>query len=387
MICLTVIARNEARCIARCLDSAAPFVDKMVVVDTGSTDATARIARGCGAQMATYPWNDDFAAARNFALSQSDADWHLVLDADEWIETGGACLRDAAAGPKFVGQVNVRSSFDDAGTVRYAGNWISRFMPRGVSYRGRVHEQVVHELPVRRLPLLVGHDGYRSAQRAAKGDRNARLLQLALQERPQEAYLVYQSGKESELAGDYAAALDAYERARALLCWPVVRSPSSEGSTANPSAHEVARIQARHPWLHDLAVRSVYCLRRTRRFDEARTGCDADQAFWRHSPDYHFALGDLLLDHAIADPGRAGELLPRIEACWRHCLDLGEAPQLEGAVQGRGSFLAAHNLAVMYRLLGKEREAAQMDARAKKPGNGIENRRSIPDTVGIEGLA
>ena len=88
-LALVVIARNEAGCIRNCLESAAPHVDSMIVLDTGSTDETASIAAACGAQVHHYTWQDDFAAARNAALELSPARWNLILDADEAI-SGGA---------------------------------------------------------------------------------------------------------------------------------------------------------------------------------------------------------------------------------------------------------------------------------------------------------
>jgi len=78
-----MIARDEARCIERCLDSVRAHVDAMLVLDTGSRDATPEIARRAGARVAHFGWCDDFAAARNAALRAADADWALVLDADE----------------------------------------------------------------------------------------------------------------------------------------------------------------------------------------------------------------------------------------------------------------------------------------------------------------
>jgi len=75
------------------------------------------------------------------------------------------------------------------------------------------------------------------------------------------------------------------------------------------------------------------------------------------SPDFFFALGDLLLDLAADEPARAEELLPLIEQAWRQCLALGERPEQTGAVAGRGSHLAAHNLALVLDMTGREAEA------------------------------
>jgi len=80
-------------------------------------------------------------------------------------------------------------------------------------------------------------------------------------------------------------------------------------------------------------------------------------AAWSHSPDFFFALGDLLLDWATEEPARAGELLPMIESAWLRCLEIGERPDLEGSVAGRGSSLAARNLAVLYEGTGRAIEA------------------------------
>ena len=57
----------------------------MIVVDTGSTDATRDIAEVFGAKVFDYEWHDDFAAARNLSLEKASGDWILVMDADEVI--------------------------------------------------------------------------------------------------------------------------------------------------------------------------------------------------------------------------------------------------------------------------------------------------------------
>lgn len=80
---LCMIVKDEASRLPNCLASVQQVVDEMVVVDTGSTDQTAEIARNWGAQVYTFPWTGDFAAARNYSLQQARGEWILVLDADE----------------------------------------------------------------------------------------------------------------------------------------------------------------------------------------------------------------------------------------------------------------------------------------------------------------
>ena len=82
--------------------------------------------------------------------------------------------------------------------------------------------------------------------------------------------------------------------------------------------------------------------------DEAIILAEQSMDAWQESPDFFFALGTLFLDKAQLEPEQAlAQWLPRAEAAWQRCLDIGERPMLTGAVAGRGSHLAAHNLAVV----------------------------------------
>ena len=87
---LSMIVRNAARDLPRCLGSMRGVVEEMVLADTGSTDDTIAIAKGAGAHVVSMPWENDFAKARNLALaelrSRSNAEWVLTLDADEMLD-------------------------------------------------------------------------------------------------------------------------------------------------------------------------------------------------------------------------------------------------------------------------------------------------------------
>lgn len=315
-----LIARNEARCIRRCLESVAPWVDKIVVLDTGSTDQTPALARAAGAEVHHLAWPDDFAKARNHALDLAAADWNLVLDADEWLTSGGEALREWTKGPQRLGRVAVHSSFDDNGTEREDVSWITRLLPRGVRFEGRVHEQAVSPLPRVVLDLHLGHDGYRDAQLDAKRDRNRPLLLAELAERPGDPYLLYQLGKDAELRDAWAEAADFYARA--------------DAQTASGAA-----------WQHDLWVRRLHALGRIGEIDAALALAGDWLETMPHSPDLFFVTGNLLLDRALGDPARAVDhWLPLAAGMWESCLEIGERPDLEGSVRGRGSHLAQHNL-------------------------------------------
>src|SRR3990172_8112519 len=82
-VSLCMIVRDEAAMLPAFLESARGSWDELLAVDTGSTDATPELLTAAGATVLHRPWDDDFAAARNFGLERASGDWVLVLDADE----------------------------------------------------------------------------------------------------------------------------------------------------------------------------------------------------------------------------------------------------------------------------------------------------------------
>ena len=84
---LCMIAKNEEGMLRECLERVKPIVDEMIVVDTGSTDQTKKIAASSGSMVYDFSWQDDFSKARNFSLKKARMEWILVLDADEFLST------------------------------------------------------------------------------------------------------------------------------------------------------------------------------------------------------------------------------------------------------------------------------------------------------------
>lgn len=82
-ISLCMIVKNEEKRLARCLDSIADLMDEIIIVDTGSTDATKKIAARYTDKIYDFTWIDDFSAARNFAFSKASKEYIYSADADE----------------------------------------------------------------------------------------------------------------------------------------------------------------------------------------------------------------------------------------------------------------------------------------------------------------
>lgn len=85
-ISLCMIVKNEEENLARCLSSYAPFMDEMIVVDTGSTDKTKEIAKQFTDKIYDFDWINDFSAARNYAFSKATCEYIFSADADEILE-------------------------------------------------------------------------------------------------------------------------------------------------------------------------------------------------------------------------------------------------------------------------------------------------------------
>jgi len=99
---LHMIARNSADVIERTLQAASQFCDEIVVVDTGSTDFTKDLCAKYGAKVYDFEWIDDFAAARNYALSKVTGDWAMWLDTgDEIKPTTIKIINDLKRNPIF----------------------------------------------------------------------------------------------------------------------------------------------------------------------------------------------------------------------------------------------------------------------------------------------
>lgn len=82
-ISLCMIVKNEEKTIGRCLDSIQDIVDEIIIVDTGSTDATKDIVSRYTDKLYAFEWINNFAAARNFSFSLATKDYIMWLDADD----------------------------------------------------------------------------------------------------------------------------------------------------------------------------------------------------------------------------------------------------------------------------------------------------------------
>jgi glycosyltransferase involved in cell wall biosynthesis len=207
-ISVVVITYNEEANIARCLASVQPFAAEIVVVDSGSTDATREIAERHGARVLVQPWLG-YGPQKQFALEQSRMPWVFSIDADEEVSPRLAReiteLDFAAAGytvPRLVWYMNrwIRhGGWHPDEVLRLIRRDKARFTPDSV------HESVLVEGPTRALKAPLYHYSYRdlahhvvkmnafstlSAERMAGSGRRSGWLQIAFRP-PWEFFRVY----------------------------------------------------------------------------------------------------------------------------------------------------------------------------------------------------
>lgn len=167
----TVIALDEAARLGECLKSLA-FCDEIVVVDSGSTDATAAIARAHGARVFGRPF-DDFARQHAFADQQATGAWILSLDADERaspaLQAAARAIADAPPGAIAAYALPFQNHLRGV-WLRHGGLWPDRHVRLYQRARARhdlsrpVHERLIVDGPIARLDAPVIHLSWTSLE-------------------------------------------------------------------------------------------------------------------------------------------------------------------------------------------------------------------------------
>ncbi len=209
-----------------CLESLAGIPAELIVVDTGSSDDTVEIATKFGSQVLHFTWIDDFAAARNYSISQAKMPWILWIDADERLASESIAqlerlLVPAAKPTGYRVSINNLQADQKSTTMSTAFRLISNHST--TRFSGRIHEQPHESIRENDGALLdtgivLNHLGYALPPEllSRKQERNRQLLKQMVSESPDSAYAWYTYGQNMALEGDYQGAVKAYKKADKL---------------------------------------------------------------------------------------------------------------------------------------------------------------------------
>ncbi len=232
IISAALIVRNEAHHLPDCLASLDGVVDEVIVVDTGSSDATRELALAAGARLDEIVWPEDFAAARNHALERCTGDWILYIDADERLRPiDPDRLRSALSRRSDIGAtLNLHAS---TGHDAYRELRLFRNHPQ-VRFHGVIHETIwpgIEALMASEgctigvTDAVLDHVGYDGPQ-DHKHPRNLPLLRKALAQNPDHVYCWWHLGATLVEMGEIDAGYDAWRESVAALERVGVRRPA-----------------------------------------------------------------------------------------------------------------------------------------------------------------
>lgn len=243
---VAMIVKDEALRLGHALSSIKGLWDELVVVDTGSRDATPEIARSFGAKVSEFPWTGSFAEARHASLAQCTGDWILLLDADEAVDTiDHGLIREALEAQSVTGwrlihrnyfrsgafigthgpaQRNVTpytegqaySHYTDARSLR-----LFRNLP-GLTFEGRLHampDPWIEKMggKILETDAVIHHYGkVDEARERAKARTYFEMAQKDAQDRPEESQFHYDLLQQALLVEDWNTVISAAETLQRL---------------------------------------------------------------------------------------------------------------------------------------------------------------------------
>ncbi|MBU3109454.1 glycosyltransferase family 2 protein [Clostridium gasigenes] len=329
MISLCMIVKNEEDNIRNCLQVVKDFVDEIIIVDTGSSDATKEICFRYTDKVYDFKWNDDFADARNFSISKASKNWILVLDADEELMNFNKeqiiKFVENKNNYKLVGRIKIINILEDEmGTKRYIERVNRVFNKKYYKYKGTIHEQICNESVENyntiNLDISADHIGYTKGimKKTDKIQRNLELLQQSIKNGNKDPYLYYQLGKTYYLDKKYGKSIECFDKALDF------------------------KVNTRYEYVQDLVETYGYSLINTGRYAQALELKKYEEEY-SSLLDYKFLMALIYMNNALFEQAIKGFL-----GC------IGEK---EGKMEGLNSYLSCYNIGVIYECSGLKKEA------------------------------
>lgn len=237
-VCL--IVKNEADLLQRCIASVTGAADEIVVVDTGSQDATPDLAASLGCTVIRSEWRDDFSFSRNISIKHASGRWILWLDADDIVppESIPIINKLKTEEPVKVFAMIVRNQKPNGTGTEFMQ---ARMFPRHpqIYFERQIHEQVMPSAlqlgyPMVTTSAIIEHHGYADPETMRKkADRNISMLLKAVEKQGQDPVTLVEIADSYQILEDHEKAKQWYEKIIAdrsyIKQFPVIVSQAYNG--------------------------------------------------------------------------------------------------------------------------------------------------------------
>lgn len=337
---ICIIAKNEQNNIENCLSHIVEYGAEIVVVDTGSTDNTKSLVRKYTNNLYDYKWNDDFGAAKQFAVSKAKYDNILILDCDEFLVKSKENYNmfkkletQLKQQPNKVGRIKRINILGEQQEIdnnistenqRSSIEWINRAFNRNYfMVYGKIHEQIISKnntnVDTFLTDITIKHTGYALTleEKKKKAKRNLDLLKKRLEEldenNEETPYILYQIGKSYYMSEDYCMAYEYFSKGLSYDLNPKLEYVIDMVETYGYSMLNSGKIQ------EAMSFTSIY--------DE-----------FGNSADFKFLMGLIYMKNGIFE--KAVNEFEKACKC-KEC-----------RVIGTNSYMAYYNIGVIYECLG-----------------------------------
>lgn len=284
-----MIVRDEEKVLRRCLDSLPRDVDELVIVDTGSTDATKAIAAEYTDKVYSFAWTGSFSDARNYAQSRASGEWILVLDADEFIDEGELqrAIAELKELPPEVDALRtlIYNFTGERGESLAQHESLRLYRNRPyIRFIRRIHEQLKKEsgeLVIGKSSLVIYHSGYlkKTVEDKNKHERNLPLLEKEMAN-SENAFDYFNLGNEYYGKQQYEKALEMFQKA-------YMKKPSIE-----------------YHWVPLCVVNIVETLKKLNQIGEALAVIEDAEKIWPQAGDFPYLRAHCLLQEKRDDDAR-----------------------------------------------------------------------------------
>ena len=183
---VAMIIKNEELTLDRILSQCSQFADEIIIVDTGSKDCSIDIAKKYTDKVYTFPWQDDFALARNFSFSKATMDFVMWLDADDTIDYNNI---------KQLQELKKTPNPADVYMLKYqiGDNFVfyrERILKRKNNYlwSGAVHEVITPSGDIKHLDITIKHDKLKAGNPKRNLNIYRKLLKNGIHLNPREQH-------------------------------------------------------------------------------------------------------------------------------------------------------------------------------------------------------